>query len=76
VTFGTHAWPRGTGCEASIRSVREEEAFVPNGPARQEPSFAARSGCTYVTERITAYLRRARDVLEGCPVGRLTQDPT
>ncbi|MEU1816703.1 TetR/AcrR family transcriptional regulator [Streptomyces roseifaciens] len=26
-------------------------------------------------ERITAYLRRERDVLKGCPVGRLTQDP-
>ncbi|MEV4512793.1 TetR/AcrR family transcriptional regulator [Dactylosporangium sp. NPDC049525] len=26
-------------------------------------------------ERITAYLTRDRDVLRGCPVGRLTQDP-
>ncbi|MDT7725082.1 MAG: TetR/AcrR family transcriptional regulator, transcriptional repressor for nem operon [Actinomycetota bacterium] len=26
-------------------------------------------------ERITAYLRRERDVLRGCPVGGLTQDP-
>jgi AcrR family transcriptional regulator len=26
-------------------------------------------------ERITRYLRRERDVLRGCPVGRLTQDP-
>ncbi|MGF1429373.1 TetR/AcrR family transcriptional regulator [Kitasatospora sp. LaBMicrA B282] len=26
-------------------------------------------------DRITAYLRRERDVLKGCPVGRLTQDP-
>ncbi|TKA06512.1 TetR/AcrR family transcriptional regulator [Actinacidiphila oryziradicis] len=26
-------------------------------------------------ERITAYLRRERDVLRGCPIGRLTQDP-
>jgi AcrR family transcriptional regulator len=26
-------------------------------------------------ERITAYLRRERDVLKGCPVGGLTQDP-
>ena len=25
-------------------------------------------------ERITAYLRRERDVLRGCPIGRLTQD--
>ncbi|MEV5508017.1 TetR/AcrR family transcriptional regulator [Streptomyces orinoci] len=26
-------------------------------------------------ERISAYLRRERDVLKGCPLGRLTQDP-
>ncbi|MEA5360561.1 TetR/AcrR family transcriptional regulator [Amycolatopsis sp., V23-08] len=26
-------------------------------------------------ERVTAYLRREREVLKGCPVGRLTQDP-
>jgi AcrR family transcriptional regulator len=26
-------------------------------------------------ERISAYLRRERDVLRGCPIGRLTQDP-
>jgi len=26
-------------------------------------------------ERITAYLRRERDVLRGCPIGRLAQDP-
>jgi TetR/AcrR family transcriptional regulator, transcriptional repressor for nem operon len=25
--------------------------------------------------RISAYLRRERDVLRGCPIGRLTQDP-
>ncbi|WP_067170726.1 TetR/AcrR family transcriptional regulator [Microtetraspora niveoalba] len=26
-------------------------------------------------ERITAYLCRERDILRGCPIGRLTQDP-
>jgi TetR/AcrR family transcriptional repressor of nem operon len=26
-------------------------------------------------ERVVAYLRREREVLRGCPVGRLTQDP-
>jgi TetR/AcrR family transcriptional repressor of nem operon len=26
-------------------------------------------------ERIEAYLRRERDVLRGCPIGRLTMDP-
>lgn len=30
-------------------------------------------GTTY--ERIAGYLRRERDVLRGCPVGRLTMDP-
>jgi TetR/AcrR family transcriptional repressor of nem operon len=33
------------------------------------------SGPGTPAERITAYLRRERDVLKGCPVGRLTQDP-
>jgi TetR/AcrR family transcriptional regulator, transcriptional repressor for nem operon len=32
-------------------------------------------GSGSVTERVTAYLRRERHVLMGCPVGRLTQDP-
>lgn len=26
-------------------------------------------------ERVAAYLRREREVLKGCPIGRLTQDP-
>jgi TetR/AcrR family transcriptional regulator, transcriptional repressor for nem operon len=26
-------------------------------------------------DRVTAYLRRERDVLKGCPIGSLTQDP-
>lgn len=39
---------------------------------RAEAEFA-RPGA--VVERITAYLRRERDALKGCPVGRLTQDP-
>lgn len=33
------------------------------------------SGPGTAVERITDYLRRERDVLRGCPVGRLTQDP-
>jgi TetR/AcrR family transcriptional regulator, transcriptional repressor for nem operon len=33
------------------------------------------SGPGSAVERITAYLRRERDVLAGCPVGRLTYDP-
>lgn len=33
------------------------------------------SGPGTVTQRIAAYLRREREALRGCPVGRLTQDP-
>jgi TetR/AcrR family transcriptional regulator, transcriptional repressor for nem operon len=40
--------------------------------ARAEAAFA---GPGTVIERVTAYLRRERDALKGCPVGRLTQDP-
>ncbi|WP_442875594.1 TetR/AcrR family transcriptional regulator [Actinoallomurus sp. NBC_01490] len=40
--------------------------------ARAEAQFSGPGG---VVDRITAYLRRERDVLKGCPVGRLTQDP-
>lgn len=36
---------------------------------------AAFTGPGTVVERVTAYLRRERDALKGCPVGRLTQDP-
>ncbi|GHH09368.1 TetR family transcriptional regulator [Streptomyces lanatus] len=51
---------------AAIRRTAEEmratAAGVLDGP-----------GSPY--ERIEAYLRRERDVLRGCPVGRLTMDP-
>jgi AcrR family transcriptional regulator len=40
--------------------------------AKAEAQFAAPGTAR---ERITAYLRRERDVLKGCPIGRLTQDP-
>ncbi len=33
------------------------------------------SGPGTAVERIGAYLRREREVLRGCPIGRLTQDP-
>ncbi|MFD1152109.1 TetR/AcrR family transcriptional regulator [Saccharothrix hoggarensis] len=33
------------------------------------------SGPGTVVERVTTYLRWERDLLRGCPVGRLTQDP-
>lgn len=40
--------------------------------ARAEADF---SGPGTVTERVAAYLRREREALRGCQVGRLTQDP-
>ncbi|MFI7273147.1 TetR/AcrR family transcriptional regulator [Streptomyces sp. NPDC049879] len=40
--------------------------------AAAEAQFAAPGTAV---ERVTAYLRRERDVLRGCPIGRLTQDP-
>jgi TetR/AcrR family transcriptional regulator, transcriptional repressor for nem operon len=40
--------------------------------ARAEADF---SGPGTVAERVAAYLRREREALRGCPVGRLTQDP-
>ena len=36
---------------------------------------AVLSGPGSALDRISAYLRRERDVLKGCPIGRLTQDP-
>lgn len=39
---------------------------------RTEPIL---SGPGTAGERITAFLRRERDVLRGCPIGGLTQDP-
>jgi hypothetical protein len=33
------------------------------------------SGTATAMERISAYLLREREVLRGCPIGRLTQDP-
>lgn len=40
--------------------------------AKAEAQF---SGPGTVVDRITGYLHRERDVLKGCPIGRLTQDP-
>lgn len=51
---------------AAIRRTAEEMR------AKAEEQF---SGPGTALERISAYLLRERDVLKGCPVGRLTQDP-
>ncbi|GGP38747.1 TetR/AcrR family transcriptional regulator [Streptomyces abikoensis] len=51
---------------AAIRRTAEELR------AAAEERFAAPGTAV---ERVTAYLRREREVLKGCPIGRLTQDP-
>ncbi|MDF3299434.1 TetR/AcrR family transcriptional regulator [Streptomyces tropicalis] len=51
---------------AAIRRTAEELR------AKAEEQFTATGTAL---ERISAYLQRERDVLKGCPVGRLTQDP-
>ncbi|ARZ66599.1 TetR/AcrR family transcriptional regulator [Streptomyces sp. HU2014] len=51
---------------AAIRRTAEEMR------AKAEEQF---SGPGTALERVSAYLLRERDVLKGCPVGGLTQDP-
>ncbi|MEV0416114.1 TetR/AcrR family transcriptional regulator [Streptomyces sp. NPDC050448] len=51
---------------AAIRRTAEEMR------AKAEEQFSAPGTAL---DRVTAYLYRERDVLKGCPVGRLTQDP-
>ncbi|MET8950131.1 TetR/AcrR family transcriptional regulator [Streptomyces sp. NPDC004533] len=51
---------------AAIRRTAEE---------MRATAQAVLSGPGTPYERIEAYLRRERDVLRGCPVGRLTMDP-
>lgn len=48
------------------------EANAADLRARAETDF---TGSGTAAQRITAYLRRERDALRGCPVGRLAQDP-
>ncbi|WP_129841499.1 TetR/AcrR family transcriptional regulator [Streptomyces sp. RFCAC02] len=43
----------------ALRAAADEALSAPGAPA----------------ERVAGYLRRERDVLRGCPIGRLTQDP-
>lgn len=59
-------------------SGKEELAHVAidrTAEVMRESVDAVLSGPGTALERISAYLRRERDVLKGCPVGRLTQDP-
>lgn len=59
-------------------SGKEELAHVAIDRTAEEMRVgvdAVLSGPGSALERISAYLRRERDVLKGCPIGRLTQDP-
>ncbi|WP_242893174.1 TetR/AcrR family transcriptional regulator [Actinomadura litoris] len=51
---------------AAIRRTAEEMC------AKAEKQFSAPGTAM---DRVAAYLHRERDVLKGCPIGRLTQDP-
>ncbi|MFE0463337.1 TetR/AcrR family transcriptional regulator [Kitasatospora sp. NPDC058965] len=50
-------------------------AITRTADERRAQAEAQLGGPGTAVQRITAYLRRERDVLKGCPIGRLTQDP-
>src|SRR4051812_27339096 len=50
------------------------EALNRNGRDLRAAGEAVFDGPGSVLERITAYLRRERPVLMGCPIGRMTED--
>jgi AcrR family transcriptional regulator len=50
-------------------------AMARNAEMMQDQVELDLSGATSAYERIRAYLHRERDVIKGCRVGRLTQDP-
>lgn len=51
------------------------EALQRSAASVRDSADSALSGPGSAFERISAYLLREREVLRGCPVGRLTQDP-
>jgi AcrR family transcriptional regulator len=55
--------------ELALEAVRRSAASV------RATADSELSGGGSAFERISAYLLREREVLRGCPVGRLTQDP-
>jgi TetR/AcrR family transcriptional regulator, transcriptional repressor for nem operon len=50
-------------------------AIERSAASRQAQADAELSGPGPAIDRVAAYLRREREVLRGCPVGRLAQDP-
>ncbi len=59
----------GGKAELALAAIRRTAAEL------RETAEAQLGGPGGAVARVTAYLRRERDVLRGCPVGRLTQDP-
>ncbi|MGW5365642.1 TetR/AcrR family transcriptional regulator [Actinopolymorpha pittospori] len=55
--------------DLALAAIRRSAAEM---RAAAEEQFSAPGSAT---DRISAYLRRERDVLRGCPIGRLSQDP-
>jgi TetR/AcrR family transcriptional repressor of nem operon len=51
------------------------EALRRSASAMRETAAAELSGAGSAYDRVSAYLLRSREVLRGCPVGGLTQDP-
>lgn len=50
-------------------------AILQSGAELRAAAEAQFSAPGSARDRLTAYLRREREVLRGCPIGRLTQDP-
>ncbi|SDI43873.1 TetR/AcrR family transcriptional regulator [Nonomuraea jiangxiensis] len=50
-------------------------AMTRSAQEMRDSAEAAFTGPGTALQRVSAYLRRERDALKGCPVGRLTQDP-
>jgi TetR/AcrR family transcriptional repressor of nem operon len=68
----------GQGSMYHYFSGKQELAFAAidrTAGEMREKVDAQLSGLGTAFERISTYLRREREVLKGCPVGRLTQDP-
>ncbi|WP_188192156.1 TetR/AcrR family transcriptional regulator [Nonomuraea sp. SYSU D8015] len=70
----------GTGQGSMYHHFRGKPDLALAAISRSAEELRARaeselSGPGAPVQRVTAYLRRERDALRGCPVGRLTQDP-
>ena len=57
------------------KAALAREALDRTAAAQRERAEAVLGGSGTALERLAGYLRRDRDVLRGCPVGRHAQDP-